>query len=296
MTALRDVAGVVRGSVVREADFATLGFLHHRWGDRLTFVESERALTRVDATRGIAAVLTTSELAWAIPAPVGILVTADPRQAFFALHEHLAAATSFYGALPNATIARTARVHERAWIAPHGVVIAEGVVVEPHATVLAGTRIGEASVIRAGVVVGGEGFQVTIGQSGVRRLTHAGGVEIGAGVEIQSNCCVDRALFGGVTGIGDESTLDKLVYVAHHVSLGRQCRVGAGAAITGSVTVGDGVWIGPNATISDGVTIGAGAMVSLGSVVTRDVPAGQRVTGNFAVPHDRFLDALRRTR
>ena len=63
--------------------------------------------------------------------------------------------------------------------------------------------------------------------------------------------------------------------------------------VTGSVTLGDDVWIGPNATIRDGITVGNGAMVSLGSVVTQDVRPGQRVTGNFAVPHEDFLAALK---
>ena len=40
--------------------------------------------------------------------------------------------------------------------------------------------------------------------------------------------------------------------------------------------------IGSNATILCGITIGEGAVVGAGAVVTRDVPAGARVTGNPA--------------
>lgn len=43
-----------------------------------------------------------------------------------------------------------------------------------------------------------------------------------------------------------------------------------------------GVSIGANATILCGVEIGAGAMIGAGSVVTRDVPAGELWVGNPA--------------
>lgn len=48
------------------------------------------------------------------------------------------------------------------------------------------------------------------------------------------------------------------------------------------VVIEDDVFIGPNATILKGVRIGAGAFVEAGSLVTRDVAPGTRVTGNPA--------------
>lgn len=48
------------------------------------------------------------------------------------------------------------------------------------------------------------------------------------------------------------------------------------------VVIGRGCFIGARATILKGVTIGDGAVVGAGSVVTCDVPAGHRATGNPA--------------
>ena len=47
------------------------------------------------------------------------------------------------------------------------------------------------------------------------------------------------------------------------------------------------VWIGGGAIILPGVTIGDGAVIGAGSVVTRDVAAGQTVAGNPARPRPR---------
>jgi maltose O-acetyltransferase len=50
------------------------------------------------------------------------------------------------------------------------------------------------------------------------------------------------------------------------------------------VRIGRDVWIGGGAIILPGVTIGDGAVIGAGSVVTRDVGAGETITGNPARP------------
>ena len=50
------------------------------------------------------------------------------------------------------------------------------------------------------------------------------------------------------------------------------------------IRIGANVWIGGGALILPGVTIGDDAIIGAGSVVTRDVAAGQTVVGNPARP------------
>jgi len=66
--------------------------------------------------------------------------------------------------------------------------------------------------------------------------------------------------------------------------------------IAGSAVLGDDVWVGPSASISSEINVGNGAAISLGAVVTRDVEAGARVSGNFAIDHERFLTFMRSIR
>lgn len=50
---------------------------------------------------------------------------------------------------------------------------------------------------------------------------------------------------------------------------------------------------GPGVTVSNRLTIGDGAQVLLGSVVSKDVPAGAAVSGNFAVDHAAHLEQVK---
>jgi len=66
--------------------------------------------------------------------------------------------------------------------------------------------------------------------------------------------------------------------------------------LSGSVIIEDDVFIGPASAIRPQVRIGRGATVSIGSVVTKDVPAGTRVTGNFALEHEKFMAFIKSIR
>ncbi len=103
-----------------------------------------------------------------------------------------------------------------------------------------------------------------------------------------------RAFFRQPTTIGPSTRVGNGAFVSHNVRTGRRCKIGHGSVVNGYVTIGDDVWIGPGATLANSITIGDGAGISLGSAVIGDVAAGQRVTGNVAVDHRRFLRHISR--
>jgi UDP-3-O-[3-hydroxymyristoyl] glucosamine N-acyltransferase len=290
---LGDLPGSLGLRVERDAAFGALGFVTHETPARLGFVAEARWLSALEAAPGLAAVITTADLAAAVPARLGLAVSDRPRQAFYAVHAYLARETGFYARPAGTGIDPSARVHPSAVVPASDVTIGARTLLEPHVTIFPGTVVGADCVLRAGAVIGAEGFQFDVADGPPVAVPHAGGVRLGDRVEVQSNTVIDRAVFGGFTEVGDDTKIDNLVHVAHNVRLGRRCRVVALAMIGGSVVVGDDAWIGPHAAISDNLRVGDGASISLGAVVTRDVPAGARVTGNFAVPHDRFLAHLR---
>jgi UDP-3-O-[3-hydroxymyristoyl] glucosamine N-acyltransferase len=282
--------------IVRDAEFDSLGFASHSHPRMLVFLESEKYLPLVLGNAEISAVITTPELLAKVPAAVGAAVTRLPRFAFYSFHNHLARETDFYWRSFDTEIASSARVHPRAFVAEKNVKIGERCVIEPNATILERVIIEDDVVIRANTVVGSEGFQFIPHDGHLMAIAHGGGVRLERGVELQASNTVDRCLFGGFTVVGEETKTDNRVHIAHDCKLGKRNRLAAAAMLAGSVRTGDDVWIGPSTAISSEVTIGEKASITIGAVVTRNVPPGARVSGNFAVDHDRFLAHIKAIR
>lgn len=293
---LSEAAPLVGATVRRDATFTSLGFASHDAPGMLVFLESERFLDAVVSNPRIACVVASAALADAVPARLGLAVADNPRLAFYQLHNHLVERTDFYWTRHETQVASSARVHPAAFVAEHDVRIGERVIVEPRAVILPRVVLEDDVIVRAGTVVGSEGFQASVIDGRMLKVAHGGGVLMRRGSQVQSNSCIDRAVFGGFTEIGEDSLIDNLVHIAHNVRTGKRCRIVANAMIAGSVTLGDDVWVGPSASISSEVRVGDGAFISLGAVVTRHVAPGQRLSGNFAIDHERFIAFMRQIR
>jgi UDP-3-O-[3-hydroxymyristoyl] glucosamine N-acyltransferase len=283
--------------LVRDAEFEDLALLGASAGRVLVYAGDARSLERLAKTSAAVAIVTTAALADSVPTSLGLAVADHPEAAFYDLHRWLHASSDFYWRDIATVIDPSARVHERAYVAPRNVRIGPRVVIEPNAAILERVALGEDTIIRAGAVVGSEGFEFkgpAMRQGRATRaewdygttnvaIPHAGSVEIGARVEIQANSTVDRSLFRLPTHIGDDTKIDNLVHVAHSVRIGSRCLIAAGATLAGSVVVGDEVWIGPHAVISSGVHLGDRSAIVLGSTITKDVATGERVASDLRV-------------
>ena len=291
---LAEVANAIGGKVLRNAAFSNMGFAIHAGPGLLTWLEHGKYLLDIRKNKEITAVIAPEELSDQIPAGIGILAHACPREAFYNLHNHLARNTNFYGKHESTEIHPTAKIEPGSYIAPEGVRIAENVLIESGARVLPGTRIGAGSIIRAGVVLGTHGFQFIKMAGKWVSIDHVGGVEIGEDVEIKEYGIVCRAIFRGDTIIGCNSKLDNNVFIAHNVHVGRCALFCGSSGIAGSTIVGDDVYLGPGANIANCIRVGDGARITMGAVVVSSVPPHAHVTGHWAVPHDQFLIAYGR--
>ncbi|PKO22881.1 MAG: UDP-3-O-(3-hydroxymyristoyl)glucosamine N-acyltransferase [Chloroflexi bacterium HGW-Chloroflexi-1] len=293
---LSELTGIVPVEVVRDGPISALGFVTHPGNDMLVFLESDRFLAQMLANPRVTGVITTEALAGQLPANVGLALSQNPRRDFYRFHNHLAEHTEFYWHDFPMEIAADAQISPAAHVAEKNVRIGRRTVIEPGVVVLSRTIIGDDVILRAGCVVGSQGFEFNRIGDEILPVAHAGGVRLHDRVEIQANSTISRSIFGGFTELDEDTKLDNLVYVAHNVKIGKRCLLAAHAMIAGSVTIGDDVWIGSGAAISSEITIGDRASITIGSVVTRDVAPGQRVTGNFAVDHDKFIAFLKTIR
>ena len=275
-------------------DFESIGNITQNKSKQLSFIETKKYINILLSNPNISCIITTEELVPFIPAKIGLIISENPRRSFYEIHNYLARKTKFYG-LPFDTVqSKSAKIHPTAYVAKNNICIGERCCIGPNATILENTILDDDVIIRAGSVIGTEGFRFERIGNEILPVYHVGGVHIYRRVEIQANTCVANAKFGGdYTEIGEDTKIDNLVHIAHNVKIGKRCLIAASAVVAGSAVIGDDVWIGPNACISNKLTMGNGAFITMGSVVTKDVSPGQKVTGNFAIDHQKFLEFIK---
>lgn len=293
---LGEFAGRFDLEVVRDCAFSYAAKIPSRLDGRLVACGSPQHIAEAVAEDGIVGIVTTPALAEAVPAAIGAAYCPKPLSALFAIHDDIARRPDFQWTSFPTSIHPTAVIHPSAVVASQDVVIGEGCIIAENAVICPRSIIGRFSTIGPGTVVGCDAFEVNTTVRPHRILFQAGGVRIGDHVEIQAKCTIVRSTFGGFTLIGDESKFDCQIHLAHDCAVGRRVRVAACAEISGRVTIGDDVFVGPNVSISNGISIAEGATVTIGAVVVRDVAAGTRVTGNFALLHHKWIDFIRSIR
>jgi UDP-3-O-[3-hydroxymyristoyl] glucosamine N-acyltransferase len=165
-----------------------------------------------------------------------------------------------------------------------GVVIGEAVWIHGHASVLAGTRVGDRVVLHAGCVIGSDGFGWAFVDGAAERIPQVGNVVLEDDVEIGANTCVDRAQTGS-TRIGAGTKIDNLVQIGHNCRIGKHCVIAALTGLAGSTVIGDYVKVGGQVGFKGHVTVGSGVTIAGQSGVWRDVADGKTVSGNPAREH-----------
>ncbi|HEX2220747.1 MAG TPA: UDP-3-O-(3-hydroxymyristoyl)glucosamine N-acyltransferase, partial [Gemmatimonadales bacterium] len=196
---------------------------------------------------------------------------------------------------PFVVLGRGVRLGDRCRLA-EGVVIGDGVVVgedtrmDARVVCYPGATIGRRVVLKAGAVIGGDGFGYLSRGGSHERIPHVGGCLIGDEVEIGSNSTVDRGSLDD-TVIGRGTKLDNLVHVGHNVRIGERCLLMAGVGVAGSTRLGDDVVLAGHVGVTDHLSIGDRVQVAAKSAVIGNVPADSVLSGNPARPNRQVLRA-----
>jgi bifunctional UDP-N-acetylglucosamine pyrophosphorylase/glucosamine-1-phosphate N-acetyltransferase len=168
---------------------------------------------------------------------------------------------------PNSTIGRLSTIGERCVIGPNAR--------------LSNARVGNDVTIRESVIIDSTiGEDVTIGPFAHIRGDAVLGdrVRIGNFVEVKNSNLAPDVKASHLSYLGD-------------AEIGEDSNIGAGTITCNydgvrknKTTIGRNVFIGSNSSLVAPVTIGDGALTGASSVVTKDVPANERVAGNPARP------------
>jgi UDP-3-O-[3-hydroxymyristoyl] glucosamine N-acyltransferase len=309
------VAELVGGRLLGDGDvrIESVRPLNRAGPDALSFAVSTRYATDLSTSRA-GAVLIPEALASGASGPRARIVVRDPYQALVRVIRALfpddqlksgvdstarigAGATLGPGVLvgPYVVLGQNVRVGARTRLAEHvslgdGVVVGDDAVLGAGVVCYAGSRIGHRAILKAGAVIGGDGFGYLSDGTGHTRIPHVGGCILEDDVEVGSNTCIDRGSIDD-TVIGRGTKLDNLVQVGHNVRIGERCLIMAGVGIAGSTKVGDDAILAGHVGVTDHLVIGDRARIAAKSAIFGDVPAGASFSGHPARPHRQFLRA-----
>ena len=155
-------------------------------------------------------------------------------------------------------------------------------------TVVTNSVIAENTHIGRNSSLGQQGFGFSISKNKNIKIFHSGRVILQAGVNVGSNCTIDRGSFGD-TIIGQNSYFDNQCHVAHNVVVGNNCIFAAMTGIAGSTNIGNSVMTGGQVGIAGHLKIGNNVQIAAQSGVLKDIDNNSSVMGHPAIDKFKYI-------
>jgi UDP-3-O-[3-hydroxymyristoyl] glucosamine N-acyltransferase len=189
---------------------------------------------------------------------------------------------------PTATVCAGVRIGERSLIMP-GVVIMPGChigddcILYPGVTLYEYSQLGDRVVLHAGTTVGANGFGYRQENGKHMPTAQLGYVDIESDVEVGAGVTIDRGTYGA-TRIGEGTKIDNQVMIAHNCQIGRHNLICSQVGIAGSCRTGDYVILAGQVGLKDHITLGDHAIVAAQAGVMDDCQGNQVYLGSPAMP------------
>lgn len=169
-----------------------------------------------------------------------------------------------------------------------GVKIGENFFAHSHVSIREHCEIGNNVLLHNGVVIGSDGFGFAKDDHGQwQKIPQAGKVVIEDDVEIQANCCIDRASLGE-TRIRRGTKIDNLVHIAHNCTVGENSMLCSQVGLAGSTELGKNVILAGQVGVAGHCKIGDGVIVTAQSGTHGDIEAGKMISGSPAFDHKQW--------
>ena len=144
--------------------------------------------------------------------------------------------------------------------------------------IIENSLLGDNIIIKSGTLIGQTGFGFNFEKKKRIKFPHIGRVIIENDVHIGSFCTIDR---GSLTDtiIGEFTSIDNQVHIAHNVKIGNFCMIAGQSGIAGSTIIGNNVKIGGQTGISGHLSIGNNVKIGGKSGVIANIENNQTVMG-----------------
>lgn len=285
--------------IYRDGSFEVLGLSNSNIEkDILTFAEDSHFFDEIKNNKRITCVITKKEYVDFFSDFIqGIVIAENPRLLFFTLHNLLSVTDKYH--LPNkkTVIGKGCNISKKCYIDSENVVIGDNVIIEEFVSINGHCVIGDNVIIKSGCQIGSGGYEFKQNGNSFYNVNHCGRVIIGDNVIVWPNVTIHKAVYPwDATIIGSNTNINSQVHIDHGAKIGLRCEICAGAIISGRCNLEDNVFIGPRAVLANRIIVKKGGRVSIGAVVTKNVEAGNIVSGNFAIDHQKFLNFVKKIR
>jgi UDP-3-O-[3-hydroxymyristoyl] glucosamine N-acyltransferase len=144
--------------------------------------------------------------------------------------------------------------------------------------IISNALIGDNVIIKSGTLIGQTGFGFKYIDKTRLNFPHIGRVVLENNCQIGALCTIDRGTLSD-TVVGEFSTIDNQVQIAHNVKIGSFCIIASQVGIAGSTIIGNNVLIGGQAGISHHLKIGNYVKIGGKSGVVSSIDDNQIVMG-----------------
>ena len=228
----------------------------------LTFIKDKKFLDKAVSNENIAVIITNI---LDIDTRSQIILVDDPEFTYWSLFEYK---QSLNKLTKPSYISPLAKIGKNVSISTTNVQISDGVKIGDNVTINSNCFIDINSNIGPNSVISSTGFLVKNTIYGKKIISHTGWAKIGKNVTTGALCTINQGLQED-TFIGDHTSIDCGVHIAHNCNIGTKNIITAHVTCGGSVNTGTEVFIGLGAILINRISIGSHSHIGAGCIVTR---------------------------
>ncbi len=208
-----------------------------------------------------------------------LLYCDDPFAAFMALINNFGTFTPVTAGRMgrNSTVGKNTVLQPGVFVG-NNVHIGDNCLIHANVAIYDNTFIGDNVIIHSNTVIGSDGYYFQKNGGKYRKFVSGGRVIIENDVEIGALCSIDRGVTSD-TVIGAGTKFDNHCQVGHDTVIGKNCLIGAFAAIAGVTRIEDDVILWARVAVNKDITIGKGAVLLATSAADKSLEGGKTYMG-----------------